>query len=199
MLKKGLASLLLAVLSLSILTPALVTPTLVKTAYASTTDPNLMAEITNAMNRIAETYPELRNTTIGTHSMQDEVYGYAKDGRIMFNTLYMSDRAKFEQSIRADIAEGFHPALGWCSPAELMAFHEAAHIIDRRRNLVPRQSLLRDYGTGRALLTSLPGYAFTLRGLNAGEAMAEVFASVHCNGGNSVERHLFQYFEESAK
>lgn len=151
------------------------------------------------MNRIAQTYPELRNITIGTHAMQEGVYGYAKNNRIMFNTLYMADRAKFEQAVYEDIAVGFHPELGWCSPAELLAFHEAAHIIDRRRDLFPRKALSRDYGSGASLRGSLPGYAFTRSGLNAGEAMAEVFASVHCNGGNGVERRLFQYFEESVK
>lgn len=198
MLKKGFAALLLAVLSLSILTPALITPTLVKTAYAGSTDPSLARQITNAMNRIAAEYPEMRGTTIGTHAIQYGVYAYAKDNRIMFNTLYMTHRTKFEQSIRDDIAAGFHPELGWCSPAELLAFHEAAHIIDRKRDLLPRKSVVRIHGTGEHLRSVLPGYAFTVNGLNAGEAMAEVFASVYCNGGNAVERRLFAYFGEAA-
>lgn len=198
MLKKAAATLLTALLTLSSIAPALHQPLLVKTAYTASTDLVLAHQFTHTINRLAREYPELRGITIGSHHMPYGVYAYAKGDRIMFNTFYAEHKNRFEASVHADIQAGFHPVLGWCSPAELLAFHEAAHIIDRKRDLHPRKSIVRIHGTGEHLRKVLPGYSFTVNGLNAGEAMAEVFASVYCNGGSGVERELFKYFEDAA-
>lgn len=164
----------------------------VRPAFHFGDDPGISAEITGAVERIAEKYPEVRGTEIDATLIDSHVYAYANgDGhRIVFNELFVTSPDVFRSYVADDNDEGFHPAMGHCSGPELLAIHESAHIIDFARGSVADKTLAAKYGGGHQLVGKLSGYSFKNGKLNPIEAIAEAFAAVQCNGGNPYEREL---------
>lgn len=149
-----------------------------------------MREITNTVNRVALQHPEVRGIVVGTEPISVNAYAYATDGKIMFNDAYASNPRLIAEMMAYDVRAKFHPPLGHCTPAEFLAYHEAAHIIDRAHNRIAHISLRLSYGDGNSLRAELSGYSFGPTGLAPAEALAEAFAAVNCNGGNRSERAL---------
>lgn len=187
MLKK-LAATLLVVGVLIVATPTVAEPLVIKTAWDSDDHPALTNDITQAVNRVAMVHPEVRGTVVTSIRSGFGIYAYAGSRRIAFNDLYMSQPDIVNAMIRYDVEQGFHPPLGKCSPAGFLAIHESAHIIDQQRSKAPREALADRYGVTVGL--PLSGYSFVDGVLNPGEALAEAFAAVQCNGGNPVEQDI---------
>ncbi|QRY51754.1 hypothetical protein [Mycolicibacterium septicum] len=163
-------------------------PLVIKTAWDSDDHPALTNDITQTVNRVAQIHPEVRGTVVTTSFLPMGMYAGAGGRMIMFNDLYFSWPDVVNGMLHYDVDHGFHPPLGRCSPAEFIAYHESAHIIDQQRGKTPRMALTARYGG----LTGLPlsGYSFIDGILNPGEALAEAFAAVQCNGGNPLERDI---------
>lgn len=132
-------------------------------------------------------FPEVRGATVTSEVEPIGVYAYAARPKPAFNDLYLSHPAIFNSMIHYDVEHGFHPSLGICSPAEFVAYHEAAHLIDQGKDLAPRKRLVERVLDGETF-PGLPTYAY----VGPGEALAEAFASVTCNGGNATEQDLYE-------
>lgn len=180
---KKLAALLF-VGGIFIAAPIAAAPTLINSAYERS---SIMEQVFNAVNDVAMEYPEVRGVKIVSKPIMPGVYAFAGDGKITFNSLYTSKTSLFNSMVRDDVKMGFHPHLGHCTPAELLAIHESAHIIDQTRNRAPKIALIRMF---RVVPRDLAGYSYNEGALNPGEALAEAFASVKCNGGNATERKI---------
>lgn len=153
-----------------------------------------MNEIVAAINRVAVKYPEVRGITVTEVDIMPNVYAYASGRLIAFNRLYAPNVDVLNALMASDIGAGFHPALGRCTPAEFLAYHESAHIIDRTRELAPRIAMVVKYGQRSDL--DLSGYSFRGGMLNPGEALAEAFAATLCGSANPTEREIYTLFVE---
>lgn len=196
MLKAALAA-LTALFMLAVVGSVPTTPVLISAAY-EVGDPVLMGEIARAVNEVALEFSDVIGVTVTTEPLMSGVYAFAANPRIVFNTTYATDPNLFNRLVHKDVALDFHPDLGDCSPAEFLAFHEVAHIIDQKQDRIPRVRLMLLYGPGVELAGLLPGYAFVNGFLNHGEALAEAFAAVKCNGGNEAEREFYDILTENA-
>ncbi|QBI99662.1 hypothetical protein SEA_THREERNGTARJAY_20 [Mycobacterium phage ThreeRngTarjay] len=174
--------------------PTVSDPQLVKAMFSR--DTVIMDEVAAAVNRVAMAYPEVRGIEIRSEKLDPGVYAYASAGKmIVFNSNYTSDPAQFRHYVDADIEAHFHPPLGRCTHAELLAYHEAAHIVDQNRHMKPRLALAIAYGRGESLQGKLSRYSFTQSGTLAhGEALAEAFAATLCGSANETEKALFELF-----
>lgn len=178
-------------IALTPVAPVLAPPNLVNKAFA----PNpVMSEIAAAINRVAAEYSEVRGITVTEVDIMPGVYAYASGRLIAFNRLYTPSVDVFNALMASDIGAGFHPALGRCTPAEFLAYHESAHIIDRTRELAPRIAMAVRYGERSDL--DLSGYSFRGGVLNLGEALAEAFAATLCGSANPTEREIYTLFTE---
>ena len=74
-----------------------------------------------------------------------------------------------------------------------MTYHEAAHVIDVKKNRRPSDAVEKRYGTASGL--QLSGYSFSDGALNPVEALAEAVASTLCNGGSPLEQEMFKLLE----
>lgn len=155
----------------------------------------LMNEIVNTVNSVAEEFPEVRGITVTTEVMPDWFYAFAMSGhpgKITINHHYASDPSVLTRLVNQDVQLHFHPALGHCSGAQLLAYHESAHIVDFGRGQVADALLVQRFGDGKQLQGILSGYSFNSAGsINAPEALAEAFAAVKCDGGNWAEQELY--------
>lgn len=176
----------------TIISPIAAAPILIKTAF---THSYIMDQVANAVNRIALEYPEVRGTVVKAKAVMPGVYAFAENQSITFNVLYTDNQRLFEAMVHSDVEGHFHPPLGRCTPAELLAYHESAHIIDQARDKAPRRALIAAYGSGKSLRGVLSGYSFGEFSLAPGEALAEAFASAKCNGGNSTEQKIAALLE----
>ena len=139
-------------------------------------------------------YAKVRGITVTEVDIMPGVYAYASGRLIAFNRLYTPSVDVFNALMASDIGAGFHPALGRCTPAEFLAYHESAHIIDRTRELAPRIAMAVRYGERSDL--DLSGYSFRGGVLNLGEALAEAFAATLCGSANPTEREIYTLFTE---
>lgn len=157
-------------------------------------DPTLVAEITGSIEKLAIQFPELRDVRVDSKPL-DEAYAEAGGGVITFDIEYLVDRAKFEKSM--DYAESvrFHPRTVTCTQMEFITFHEAAHIIDQERGHAVSNALNELTWTGAVDYKELTRYSFKDGRLNTGEALANAFAAVRCNGGNQSERNINALFD----
>lgn len=165
-------------------------PLLIHTAWDADDSPVLVDDITRAVNGIAVKFPEVRGATVTSELEPIGVYAYALRPKIALNDLYMSDPEIFNAMVHDDVEAGFHPSLGKCSPAEFVAIHESAHLIDQGKGKAPRTELVKRWLGGEGF-PNLSGYSFRNGALNPGEALAEAFAAVICNGGNASEQALY--------
>lgn len=172
--------------------PVAIDPLVIKSEFDGKSDPTVAFEVIEAVNRVALKHPEVRDTVVTGEPMEKGVYAAAANKKITFNVEYTSDRRRLEASVALDIASRFHPPLGRCSPAELLAYHESAHIIDQAHDREPQRRLNEMYTLGRIQWRDLSGYSFWYETsiFRPGEALAEAFASVQCNGGNATERQI---------
>jgi hypothetical protein len=134
-------------------------------------------------------YPELRDVKIDSEPLND-IYAQAGGGVITFNSTFLADRAAFEKSMANDEASHFHPRTVSCTPMEFVTYHEAAHILDANRGDAPSRALIDLTWTDAVDYDELARYSFKDGHFNAPEALAEAFAAVHCNGGNTSERNI---------
>lgn len=186
MLKKLAALLTLGMLVAFMTLPMASAPMVIKTDWDSDDHPSLTSDITEAVNRVAMEHPEVRGVTVTTLPIMLGAYAYAGNRRIVFNDLYMSSAILVEYMVHNDVEQGFHPPLGECSPASFLAYHESAHIIDQARDRAASR-MVKERFTGTF---GLSGYSYVDGVLNPGEALAEAFAAVQCNGGNPVEQEI---------
>lgn len=188
MLKKLAAVFALAMIGVAV-TPAASAQLVINTLWDRDDDPVLVDDFTSAVNNVAKKFPEVRGITVTSQHLGPGVYAVAGGRRIALNDLYASSSLTVDLMFQYDVQEGFHPQPGRCSAGEFLAYHEAAHIIDQAKGTAPRMRLA---VMGGASLHNLSGYSFHRDGgLNPGEALAEAFASVLCNGGNASERALY--------
>jgi hypothetical protein len=164
----------------------------IHTDFHAGDDPAITSSIVNSLAYLTWTFPELRDVAVDTESLTDTSYAQAGDGKITFNTRYTGSASQLDAMIAQNAQIGFHPKLGRCSGAQLLTFHEAAHIIDAAKGGVPSQALAALYGDGHDLRGQLSGYSFKNGLLNPPEALAEGFASTLCNGGNAIERGIYR-------
>lgn len=171
--------------------PAVGDPLLIATNISAEADPTLAREVVMAVDDVAQQYPEVRGVEVVTKPLENGVYATAGNRQISFNLEYASNRRLFESTWAADVKADFHPDLGRCTPAVILAYHEAAHIIDQARDRAPQKALVALAQSGALAADELSGYSFHQNGhFNPGEALAEAFSSVRCNGGNDSERRI---------
>ena len=172
---------------------------LVKPGFDLDDDPVIAAEIIAVVNEVAIDHPAVRGVVISTEELPYGIYAYAVDDKIAFNDQYTSDPSEIRVMVDTDAKTGFHPPLGRCTGPQMLAYHEAAHVIDRRGGRAARNQLAEKYGAGRHMRGKLSRYSFTLLGtLAPGEAIAEAFAAVKCNGGNKHEKEIYQLLLDAA-
>ena len=172
---------------------------LVKPGFDADDHPTVTAQIVAAVNEVARMHPEVRGVVLATQPLPYGVYAFAVDDKIVFNDDYTSDPNLIQTMVERDIEIGFHPPLGRCTGAEMLAYHEAAHVIDRHGGRAARDQLIEQFGTGRDMHDVLSRYSFTMLGMFApGEAIAEAFAAVKCNGGNEAEKKIYQLLLDAA-
>lgn len=53
-----------------------------------------------------------------------DTYAEADGAKITFNSVYTSNARVLERLIITDVQNGFHPALGYCTPEQLLTYHE---------------------------------------------------------------------------
>lgn len=187
---------LIAILAVLLFSSLFATPAsadlLIKTDFDDDDNPVLTGEITAAINEVAMEYPEVRGTLVTTVPL-GFVYAAADGHTISFNDDYISSPVQYQQLVEDDVLHGFHPPLGHCSAVQYLAYHESAHVIHRSRDNghVIEEAVTRWFGDGFLLRGFLAEYSFNANGsINPGEAMAEAFASIRCNGGNLAEWEL---------
>lgn len=154
----------------------------------------LVNEAEQVAYAVISSYPMLDGVIIGSEPLDADTYAgayVAPDGTtaIALNDYWTSNPAGLDASIRADVASGFHPPLGNCSPVQLVMVHEAAHLLDALTGRTARAVVAQQLGG----LTDLPlrRYSFNEDGtLNPGEALATAYASVICNGGTELEQAM---------
>lgn len=192
MLKKIIATLACALVFVS---PTASARLLVYPVLHDGDDPALMSDIVNAVNTVAEEFQEVRGITVTTTEMPFFYYAFATSDTprsIAINHRYASDPGTLLKLINSDVKIHFHPALGHCTGPQLLAYHESAHIVDFGRGQVADTLLRKRFGDGRNLQGILSGYSFGSAGsINTGEALAEAFAAVKCDGGNWAEQELY--------
>ena len=149
-----------------------------------------MQELVAAINDVAIEHPEVRGITVRTWPIKEGIYAYATSRLIVINRRYTGDPTTINRMIDYDISEDYHPPLGRCTGVQFLAYHEAAHIIDRGKQQIPRQLVMVRFGSAEWLRPWLSGYSYTSAGMHHAEALAEAFAAVRCNGGNWVEQQL---------
>lgn len=162
----------------------------VDNGFTSSDDPLVVARVIRAIERLAKEFPELDNVTVKSGHLDLNTYATAGGSTIMFNSAYTYSARIIDRMIITDVAAGYHPDLGYCTPEQLIAYHEAAHIIDAKKDRRPSEAVEKRYGN--ALGLHLSGYSFSGGSLNPVEALAESFASTLCNGGNEVERQMYE-------
>lgn len=169
----------------------------------------VMGEIVDAVNTVKIEFPAIKNAEVWVGDLPENIYAVTETsvddgfftGRITVNE-YFSDRQKMQSSIDNDVLLGFHPALGHCTAAQFIAYHESAHLVDASEGDTSHDVLFHRFGNGLKLRGILSGYSF-YRGeapwvggmINMSEALAEAFAAVHCNGGNGAEKELNNMLE----
>ena len=165
----------------------------VTTDFTPSDDPLVVARITRSIERLAAKFPELENVTVKSGHLDLDTYATAGGETIIFNSVYTSSAPIIERMIITDVANGFHPDLGYCTPEQLLTYHEAAHVIDAKKNRRPSEAVEKRYRN--ALGLRLSGYSFSGGALNPVEALAEAFAATLCNGGSPLEQEMFKLLE----
>jgi hypothetical protein len=161
--------------------------------FTSNDDPLVVARVIRAIERLAKEFPELDNVTVKSGHLDLDTYATAGGSTIMFNSAYTYSARIIDRMIITDVAAGYHPDLGYCMPEQLIAYHEAAHIIDAKKNRRPSDAVAKRYGTATGL--QLSGYSYSGGALNPVEALAEAVASTLCNGGSPLEQEMFKLLE----
>lgn len=162
-------------------------------------DKTVLWDMIWAVNDVAREHPALRGTVIATLPVDEGIYAYAVEGMIVFNDLYTSGDDTIQKMFDDDVRKEFHPGPGRCSGPQFLGYHESAHLIDHAGGRQARRALLDRFGLGYDMHDELSGYSFDYFGTFApGEALAEAYASVRCNGGNAVERELNQMLLNAA-
>lgn len=168
--------------------------------------PALMSEILVIGDQIAWEFPEARGVIIATEIMTmayANVYALydATTHRVVFNDLYTSNPDRIRAMVEDDVADGYHPPLGWCTAAQYLTFHEFAHVIDYQRGLLARKVVEQRFIAELIPAGELSEYSYTWdeggRRVHPGEALAEAFAAVRCNGGTPTEQELNRILLES--
>lgn len=162
--------------------------------------PTLIYQIIQAVNTIAQDYPEVQGVAVTTEPLEENVLAVAMtttqnekvtEQWIIFNDHWMLDPAKFQDTVEYGAEINFYPALGKCTGVEFIAYHETAHII-HRASIGVDEEIAATFGRGETLRNILSGYSFDATGrFNPPEALANAFAAVICNGGNWAEQALF--------
>lgn len=112
------------------------------------------------------------------------VYGVTSGDVITFNSGYIANPDLLRRDITADVNSGYHPGAN-CSPEQLVAAHEFAHVLD---NLTGRSARAEaDYAIANGLTGEVSGYAMT----STGEALAEAFVAVECDVPTPAENALY--------
>lgn len=191
---------LLLVVGMFVAAPAVAEPPIVRPMFQAADDPTLVTEITETVRAITVEHPEIRGIRVGSAQLPFGVYAMTNRTGIGFNIQITTNKALLDWLMQQDENAHFHPPLGHCTPVELLASHETAHAIDFAHNKTADTELVALVGDGHTLHNQLSGYSFNDDGtINPPEALAEAFASVRCNGGNSAEQQLAQLLNRSDK
>ena len=142
-----------------------------------------------AIEEVAYEY-DLQHITVTSAQLRYGVYAGSKlDGTIVVSRTYSTNPAHWQNEFNEDMREGFHKASP-CDAQRFTGFHEAAHQIDFRDDMMADWEVAHKYGDGRGL--PLSGYSFHSDGsIDTSEALADAFAAVKCGVGNDVEQDLF--------
>ena len=156
-------------------------------------DIDTMAEIIATAQFMVNEYPHiLTQGVIFETAVLDRplAYASASGNKIKLAEHYASDPEGLARNVSADVDSGYHPPLGWCTPAQFLVIHETVHVMDNMQGHQPRLTLHELVSPPSDLAYEvLVAYSFNPDGsLNAAEALAEAGASVICNGGNEYEQ-----------
>lgn len=126
---------------------------------------------------------------VGVEPMEYGTYAKTRGDEITFNTLYVANPGLLRESLVNDVSRGYHRG-GNCTPAQLVAAHEYAHVLDNATGGSTRVELIVAIANG--LSGEVAGYSFNDDGsVNYPEAIAAAFTAVECDSPNQVELAIY--------
>lgn len=126
----------------------------------------------------------------GQEPMESDTYGYSYGNTIVFNSFYISNPDVLQANLVSDVLTGFHRGAN-CTPAQLVAAHEFAHVLDYLTGYSARYELAYAVSTG-TVSGNVSGYSFNEDGtVNEAEALADAFTAVECDNPTPAESALY--------
>jgi hypothetical protein len=152
-------------------------------------DIELMLEAVATMQMMVDRYLPGQMVTFETVILDHETAIAAAYGRdVELAERYASDPAVVRMAVVGDVAAGYHPPIGSCTPIEFVIIHEMAHVMDNAHGRIA-SGRLNTIQPNDDDYAQLSGYSFNDDGTSNGpEMLANAVASVICNGGNPTER-----------
>lgn len=127
---------------------------------------------------------------VGHEPMEEGSYAWSSGRTIMLNSYYIDNPEQLWVDLNRDVMHGFHPGR-MCTPAELVAAHEFAHVLDYLSGYSARTEL--EYAIVNGLSGEVSGYSFNSDGtVNHGEALADAFLAVECDEPTNAELALYE-------
>lgn len=125
-----------------------------------------------------------------THEpMEYGTYGATYGNLIVFNTGYINNPDLLHADVAADVWSGFHRGMH-CSPEQMVAAHEYAHVLDNATDHTARSELVQALAEG--LSGEVSGYSLNDDGtVNYPEALANAFVAVECDVPTPAEQTIY--------
>lgn len=118
----------------------------------------------------------------------EDVYGRSQGTLIEFNSTLVKNPALLEAHMAEDVAVGWIP--GGCSPAQTVAIHESAHVLDYVTGKTAHNEAIAAYG---GQVVELSGYSFDQNGVvDLDEALANAMVAVECGTATPLEADLYR-------
>lgn len=121
----------------------------------------------------------------GSMPLPYDTYAATSGNTIMFNSLYTDDPALLRAHLTEDVMAGYHHGVN-CSPEQLVAAHEFAHVLDNLTGQTARTELSNALANG--FDGEVSGYAVT----SIPEAIAEAFTAVECDVPTPAEETIYR-------
>lgn len=127
---------------------------------------------------------------VGEAYLPDGVYGESQGRTIVFNKAYVDSPGRLAVDMAEDIVYGYHPGKG-CTPTQVVAVHESAHVLDYITGYSARYELAGALKNG--LSGEVSGYSVDNNGnVDIPEALADAMVAVECDTPTPAETVLYE-------
>ena len=158
------------------------------TAPTATADQAVYNDFVHWVDWMAKKY-DLGTVYVGYRALDSTTYAQAQGTQIWFNSYFIANPDVLWADMRSDVDTNYHNGAK-CSPTQIIAAHESAHVLDNLTGHTARAEL--DYALASGLTGTVSGYSLNADGsVNLGEALASAMVAVECGYPTEAEGILY--------